>query len=121
MAAHISFKRSKPVVLILAAILTSTAANAIAMEQAFLVKTGLTAETAKDAASVKDTKAPTGKSQSQSARSGLQIRCWNYGKLVYEAPVGSFVAVSAAGNVVTVPGTQQKQILDMRSGLCVIE
>lgn len=82
---------------------------------------GLTAEDAKTAVAGKEAKAGSIKPQLASPRTGLLMRCWNYGRLVYESPVSGFAASSPSGNVVTMPGSPQKQILDMRSGLCVIE
>ena len=81
---------------------------------------GLTSEDTKTAAVTKESKA-TAKTQTTSNRTGFLMRCWNFGRLVYESPVGGFVTSSTTGNVVTTPGTPPKQILDMRSGLCVIE
>jgi hypothetical protein len=87
-----------------------------------LHKVGLTAaEEAKGSAGVKEAKVGSAKSPGASSRSGIVMRCWNYGRLVYESSVSGFVASSQNSNVVTVPGNPQKQVLDMRSGLCVIE
>ena len=82
---------------------------------------GLNSEDSKTAAVTKENKAASAKSQPPSNRTGFLMRCWNFGRLVYESPVGGFVTSSTTANVVTTPGTPQKQILDMRSGLCVIE
>lgn len=114
---------SKPLPSLLATAALLLSLSAAAGVQEGVVKVGLNSDNAKDsAAAVKDGKASAGKQQATAARSGLLLRCWNYGKLVYEAPAGGFVTASAgSSNVVTVPGTQQKQILDMRGGLCVIE
>lgn len=101
--------------------LSSVAPSVSANERLQLIKIGLNTDGAKGAPSAKEAKAASGRSQASSARSGLQMRCWNYGRLVYDAPVGGFAPVGTSGNVFMVPGSQQKQVLDMRSGLCVIE
>ena len=98
----------------------SASLAAQAGELSLLKPIGLTSEDAK-LATAKEGKASTTKSQASTNRSGFMMRCWNFGRLVYESPVGGFVTSSTAANVVTTPGTPQKQILDMRSGLCVIE
>jgi hypothetical protein len=90
-------------------------------EGAGLLKVGLTADDSKAPGAAKESKPSLGKPQAASARSGTLMRCWNYGRLVYESPVGGFIASSPNNNVVTIPGSPQKQVLDMRSGLCVIE
>ncbi len=82
---------------------------------------GVNSEDAKTTGSAKEAKAGSTKPAGSTTRSGILMRCWNYGRLVYESPVSGFVTSSPSGNVVTVPGSPQKQILDMRSGLCVIE
>jgi hypothetical protein len=81
------------------------------------IKVGLT--TAETKAAAKEGKA--GRSPNAASRGGYLMRCWNYGRLVYEAPVSGFAPMGNTGNAFMVPGDQQKQILDMRSGLCVIE
>ncbi len=96
-------------------------APARADQVAGLLKVGLTADDSKAVGTTKESKASLGKPQAASARSGTLMRCWNYGRLVYESPVGGFIASTPNSNVVTIPGSPQKQVLDMRSGLCVIE
>ncbi|MFN0299083.1 MAG: hypothetical protein ACKVQU_01885 [Burkholderiales bacterium] len=55
-------------------------------------------------------------------RQGYVLRCWNFGRLVYEGPVsGPAQGSGASGITVPVSSGRPKQILDMKQGLCIID
>lgn len=114
-------RASAPRFLLAATLVSMTSAYSIAGELDKFHRIGLTAQDGQSATPGKEVRVGTNRAQGPTNRSGPLLRCWNYGRLVYESPVSGFVAASPNGNVVTIPGNPQKQILDMRNGMCVIE
>ena len=55
------------------------------------------------------------------SRSGSMLRCWNYGRLVYEGPVAGVARDAPPGTTINLPGARPKQILDLKSGLCIVD
>lgn len=89
--------------------------------QSRLLEVGLSADDARTEVAGKVTRTSNSKPLSAASRTGPSMRCWNYGRLILETQVSGFAAPNAAVGIVNLPGNPQKQILDLRSGLCLIE
>lgn len=107
-----------PVATVFASLLLGLTASA----QTRAIDVGLNAEETRAEPANRTSRPTTStKSPPSGGRGGTSMRCWNYGRLVLETQVSGFVAPNAGAGVVNLPGSSQKQILDLRSGLCLIE
>lgn len=64
---------------------------------------------------------PSVRTRSAGARGSAKLRCWSYGKLVYEGTARGQIT-PAQPAVFSVPSDERAiQILDLKSGFCVLD